>query len=73
MKPTWTKRAVGGCVTTDGVWTIRGPIFAKLFWIYKGNNRYTPTGRFADCVSFKTVAQAKRFVESQYEQPDAGQ
>lgn len=66
--PGWKRRAVGGWITTDGKWSIRGPIMSKpMFWVYHGNERFTPTGKYDDSVSFKTVAQAKRFIEGKYE------
>lgn len=62
---TWRRRAVGGWITTDGKWTIRGPIWGKaMYWVYQWTSRYTPTGKYRDCVSFKTAQQAKRFVEN---------
>ena len=69
--PKWRKTAVGGWVTTDGRWIIRGPIFGKkMYWIYgpypKHSGRYTPTGRYDDCVSVSTVSEAKELVKTLY-------
>lgn len=59
----WT-RSWKGWVSTDGVWTIRGPIFGQpMFWLYRDGSRFTPTGRYNDAVSFTTAAEAKAFVE----------
>lgn len=67
MKIQWRRRAVGGWITSDGKWTIRGPIWSKpMFWVYSGNLRYTPTGKHKDSVSFTSVRAAKTFVEGQY-------
>jgi hypothetical protein len=65
MKLIWKRRAVGGWISADGVWTVRGPIMAKpMFWLYRGTNRYTPTGKYNDAVNFKTAAEAKRYAEA---------
>jgi hypothetical protein len=59
----WKRRAVGGWITADGQWTIRGPIMGKpMYWLYFKNGRYTPTGHYNEVVSFTTVSQAKAFV-----------
>lgn len=61
---TWRRRAVGGWISADGKWTIRGPIMAKpMYWLYCGTSRYTPTGSYEGAVSFKSVVAAKRYVE----------
>ena len=71
MKIKWKKRAVGGWITEDGKWSIRGPIYSKpMYWVYgpadrRGRaERYTPSGKYDDAVNFKSVAAAKRFVEN---------
>lgn len=59
----WKRRAVGGWITEDGRWAIRGPIFGKrMYWLYHNNERYCPTGKYDSAVSFKSVPSAKRFV-----------
>jgi hypothetical protein len=66
----WRRTAMGGWITEDGRWGIRGPIFGKaMFWVYWRSadalsaSRYTPTGKYDDAVSFPTAAAAKEFVE----------
>lgn len=61
----WRRTASGNWITVDGKWTIRGPIMGKpMYWLYDSVNhvRYTPTGKYDDCVNFPTVAEAKKFV-----------
>ncbi len=58
----WTRTATAGWTMHDGVsrWTIRGPIMGKpMFWLYRDNTRFTPTGRYDDVVSFKTAREAR--------------
>lgn len=62
----WKRTATGNWITSDGKWSIRGPIFGKpMYWLYDAvhHNRYTPTGKYDDCVSFTSLKSAKRFVE----------
>lgn len=60
----WKRRAVGGWTSSDGAWTVRGPMFGKpMFWLYYQNHRYTPTGRYDDAVRFNTAAAAKKCAE----------
>lgn len=64
MKLKWRRRAIGGWITEDGKWTVRGPIMSKpMFWLYFGTNRYTPTGRYSDSVNFTTSKKAKEYAE----------
>lgn len=59
----WRKRAVGGWITDDGRWVIRGPIFGKkLYWVYLYGVRYSPTGGYDKSVSFDSLETAKRYV-----------
>lgn len=64
----WKKRAMGGWITDDGFWMIRGPIFGHLYWIYssKSQSRYSPTGEHEDAVSFKTLDSAKRYIKRRF-------
>lgn len=65
--PEWKRCAVGGWITADGVWRIRGPIWGiQMYWVYNQHGRFTPTGKYNDCVSFVSVYSAKRFVGEQY-------
>jgi hypothetical protein len=55
-----------GWVSEDGRWSVRGPIHGRpMFWLYRDNQRYTPTGRFDDAVSFPTAREAKAYAEAQ--------
>lgn len=61
----WHRAAHGALRSSDGRWSIRGPIFgAPMFWLYRDGSRYTPTGRFEDAVHFATAADARRFVST---------
>ena len=67
----WKRTATGGLVSSDGKWNIRGPMFSKqMFWLYGPADkfgkapRYTPTGRYNDCVCFPTVKATKEFVKT---------
>ncbi len=63
---------MGGYISADGVFRIRGPLGFKVlagrkvgvFWLYRNGSRYTPTGHYADAVMFPTALQAKQFAES---------
>jgi hypothetical protein len=70
----WRRTALGDWLTTDGRWLVRrAPSFkTPRWWVYRtgqpeGNRklagRYTPTGKFEDCVGFSTALAARRFVE----------
>lgn len=59
----WTRTAFGW-TGHNGLcrWAVRGPIMGKpMFWLYREGSRFTPTGRFADVVSFKTAREAKKY------------
>jgi hypothetical protein len=66
MAITWRK-SLDGLIAVDGRgdrWRIQGPIMAKaMFWVRRNGHRYTPTGKYDDAVSFKTVKEAKGFVD----------
>jgi hypothetical protein len=70
---TWVKTATGdhiaGPLTARNSprFRIRGPLGftkTKLYWLYIDGHRYTPTGRYVDAVSFRTLAQARTFAEN---------
>lgn len=64
MTQSWRRRKVGGWITADGKWSIRGPIMGvTMWWLYRGNNRYSPTGKYDDAVNFSSVSSAKKFVD----------
>ena len=74
MKMRWVRHATGGWVSADAnaTWHVRpAPSFRKAwFWLYGPRERagaaaprYTPTGRFADCVGFGTAREAKAYAE----------
>lgn len=72
MKLTWRKTATGNWLSSDNRWLIRkfNGSRACLYWIYWHipstgcGGRYTPTGKYEDCVSFLSVPKAKAFCET---------
>ncbi len=66
-QPTWRRTAFGHSFIPSR-WSVRvvtarvdgGP---PLYWPYRDTNRFTPTGKHRDSVSFRSLRTAKRFVE----------
>lgn len=62
-KLVWVETAWGGWATTDGVWTIRKTIMG--YWPYSKEHVRLRTGaHHNDAVNFRTLAEAKRFVQN---------
>ena len=59
----WARRAIGGWCR--GPWTVRPIIGARrpMFWLYHDHNRYAPTGRYDDVVSFHSARDAMRYAD----------
>lgn len=65
LKKDWRRDALGGWITLDGRWRIRGPIFGKpMFWLYRDGVRYLAApGNYDSAVSFPTRAKAQHFAD----------
>ena len=59
---TW-RRALDGWVSGDGRWRVRK--VQRVFWIYRDHQRFTPTGRFEDVLSYTSALAAKARCEEE--------
>lgn len=73
----WVRTSTGDLLSADGRWRVRqAPCFRvgkatgkvmRFWWLYHRGQRFTPTGRFNDAVSFCTPLAAKLFAQAQHD------